>query len=343
MAMMMTGRVLLVCALSVLWCGAGGIVADDAVLAELEKENKSDSLKADLPIDEADTQESQDLGRQLSDKENGLMVAQEGMIATQQNGLALKSSKNPLELEEDKDEDEEKEDGKEEGKAEKDTRSTEQTETQKSLTKDGETSKLTLAPGTPSTLIPPERERQETPSETPPGPPTNGKPTKETGPPASTCSQNATETTSTTSPSHSKTAPEAAETPSGNGAPNQNRQDTDIPDLMKDATTGRPAETAVLFVSKSGSGGAHNKEDKVDDGTQRPNGKEPQEGLEDGNTNDAPTASEAEPQTPETDTIQKNATSKSGDSDGSTAVSHTASPLLLLLLVACAAAAVVAA
>ncbi|KAF8300028.1 Mucin-associated surface protein (MASP), subgroup S100 [Trypanosoma cruzi] len=42
-------------------------------------------------------------------------------------------------------------------------------------------------------------------------------------------------------------------------------------------------------------------------------------------------------------TATKNTTAMSGDSDNSTAVSHTTSPLLLLLVVACAAAAVVAA
>ncbi|EAN97279.1 Mucin-associated surface protein (MASP) [Trypanosoma cruzi] len=325
--MMMTGRVLLVCALCVLWCGAGGIVADDAVPAELEKENKSESLKDDPSVDKTDTHEPQ-----------------EGMIATQQNGLALKSTTNPLELEEDMDEDEEKEDGKGKGKAEKDTRSTEQTETQKSLTKDGETSKLTSAPGTPSTPIPPEREGQETPSETPPGPPTNGKPAEETGPPALTGSQNAAETTSTTSPSHSKTAPEAAETPSGNGEPNQHREDAETPDSMKDGPTSLPAETAVSSVSKSGIGGTQKREDKVDDSDQRPNTKEPQDGIEDGNTNVAPTFSETAQKTPETITVAKtNDTTTTGDSDGSTAVSHTTSPLLLLLVVAAAAAAAVVA
>ncbi|KAF5215841.1 Mucin-associated surface protein (MASP) subgroup S082 [Trypanosoma cruzi] len=343
MAMMMTGRVLLlVCALCVLWCGAGGIVADDAVRAELEKENKSDSLRADPPIDEADAQEPQDLGRQLSDKENGLMVAQEGMIATQQDGLALKSSTNPLELEEDKDEDEEKEDGKGKGKAEKDTRSTEQTETQKSLMKDGETSKLTSAPGTPSTLIPPERGGQKTPSETPPGPPTNGKPAEETGPPASTGSQNATETTSTTSLPNAETAPEVQEKPLGNGEPSQNRQDTDQPDSMNNATTSRPAETPAPLVSTSGSDGTQKKEEKVDNSDQRPNRKETQDGLEDRNANDAPTFTEAAPPTAETvNNYQTNDTATKGNSDGSTVVSHTTSPLLLLLVVVCAAAAAV--
>ncbi|RNC41046.1 mucin-associated surface protein (MASP) [Trypanosoma cruzi] len=112
---------------------------------------------------------------------------------------------------------------------------------------------------------------------------------------------------------------------------------------MKDAPTRHPAEKKSTSISAGGSGGAQKNEDKVDNGDQRPNSKEPKDGLEDGNTDDAPTASEAAPETPETDTIQKNVTSKPGDSDSSTAVSHTTSPLLPLLplLVTCAAAAAV--
>ncbi|KAF8307559.1 Mucin-associated surface protein (MASP), subgroup S082 [Trypanosoma cruzi] len=160
---------------------------------------------------------------------------------------------------------------------------------------------------------------------------------EETNPTASTGSQNTTEKTSTTSPSHSKTAPEASEKTSGNGTPNQQREETDQPDSMNNAATSHPAETPAAS-STSGSDGAQNKDDKFDNGAQRPHRKEPQDGLEDRNTDDAPTASETEPKS-ETDITQKNATSKSGDS-GSTAISHTTSPpLLLLVVVACAAAA----
>ncbi|PWU87251.1 Mucin-associated surface protein (MASP) [Trypanosoma cruzi] len=48
-------------------------------------------------------------------------------------------------------------------------------------------------------------------------------------------------------------------------------------------------------------------------------------------------------ETPVTATAMKNTTATTGDSDGSTAVSHTTSPLLLLVFVACAAAAAVVA
>ncbi|KAF5216992.1 Mucin-associated surface protein (MASP), subgroup S099 [Trypanosoma cruzi] len=53
---------------------------------------------------------------------------------------------------------------------------------------------------------------------------------------------------------------------------------------------------------------------------------------------------EANPkETPVTATAMKNTTATTGDSDGSTAISHTTSPLLLLLVFACAAAAAVVA
>ncbi|EAN89368.1 Mucin-associated surface protein (MASP) [Trypanosoma cruzi] len=48
-------------------------------------------------------------------------------------------------------------------------------------------------------------------------------------------------------------------------------------------------------------------------------------------------------ETPVTATAMKNTTATTGDSDGSTAISHTTSPLLLLLVAACAAAAAVVA
>ncbi|ESS60980.1 mucin-associated surface protein (MASP) [Trypanosoma cruzi Dm28c] len=48
-------------------------------------------------------------------------------------------------------------------------------------------------------------------------------------------------------------------------------------------------------------------------------------------------------ETPVTATAMKNTTATTGDSDGSTAISHTTSPLLLLVFVACAAAAAVVA
>ncbi|EAN86614.1 mucin-associated surface protein (MASP), putative [Trypanosoma cruzi] len=385
MAMMMAGRVLLVCALCVLWCGAGcGVFADQD--EELSTESPGGRSSGGDPLE---TQELEKPVLHGADSEIQSPVVEQPQLNHPQDlrGAATESLGEGVEEVENEVEDDDDEKGRGKGKDGKDTRTTEKAEKQKSLTKDRGTLQLTSQPergitpappreslqvegeegppasggdsrprkpaATPSapelllTLTSIEGQGQGTPSETPPGPTTtttNGKPAGEASPTASTGSQTATETTSTTSPSNAKVALGAAEKPLGNRVPNQQKEETETPDSMKDAPTSHPAETKATSISTTGSGGAQKNEDKVDNGDQRPNSKEPQDGLEDGNTDDAPTASEVEPQTPETDTTQKNATSKSGDSDGSTAVSQTTSPLLLLLLVvACAAAAAVVA
>ncbi|KAF8304101.1 Mucin-associated surface protein (MASP), subgroup S074, partial [Trypanosoma cruzi] len=133
---------------------------------------------------------------------------------------------------------------------------------------------------------------------------------------------------------------EAPEQPSGDTTQGQHSHDTDTEDPTKNATTGSPAEPTTSSTSTSGSGDhVHNKADKDD----AQSSEEQHDSLETGNTNVVPTLSEAAPQTAETITAaQTNGTATPDDSDGSTAVSHTTSPLLLLLLVACAAAAGVA-
>ncbi|EAN89891.1 mucin-associated surface protein (MASP), putative, partial [Trypanosoma cruzi] len=131
---------------------------------------------------------------------------------------------------------------------------------------------------------------------------------------------------------------EAPEQPSGDTTQGQHSHDTDTEDPTKNATTGSPAEPTTSSTSTSGSGDhVHNKADKDD----AQSSEEQHDSLETGNTNVVPTLSEAAPQTAETITAaQTNDTATPDDSDGSTAVSHTTSPLLLLLLVvACAAAA----
>ncbi|KAF8292154.1 Mucin-associated surface protein (MASP), subgroup S080 [Trypanosoma cruzi] len=387
MALMMTGRVLLLCALCVLWCGAGcGVFADQD--EELSTESPGGRSSGGDPLE---TKELENPVPHGADSEIQSPVVEQPQLNHPQDlrGAATESlGEGEGEGEGEEDDDDEKEDEKERGKGKdgKDTRTTEKTEKQKSLTKDRGTLQLPSQPergitpappgealqveeeggppasggdsrprqpaATPSapelllTLTSIEGQGQGTPSEIPPGPTTtttNGKPAGEASPTASTGSQTATETTSTTSPSNAKVALGAAEKHLGNRVPNQKKEKTEAPDSMKDAPTSHPAETKATSISTTGSGGAQKNEDRVDNGDQRSNSKEPQEGHEDGNTDDAPTASEAEPQTPETDTTQTNATSKSGDSDGSTAVSHTTSPLLLLLVVACAAAAAVVA
>ncbi|EKF28346.1 mucin-associated surface protein (MASP), putative, partial [Trypanosoma cruzi marinkellei] len=122
----------------------------------------------------------------------------------------------------------------------------------------------------------------------------------------------------------------------------QQNQDTAPSTLVGVTGNGSRAETTASSTSTNDGDGAQSTGDENNDNAQRPNPKETNH-LKADNTNVAPTFTEAAPQTATTaTTTQTNDTSTKGDSDGSTAVSHTTSPLLLLV-VACAAAAVVAA
>ncbi|KAF8281898.1 Mucin-associated surface protein (MASP), subgroup S085 [Trypanosoma cruzi] len=165
------------------------------------------------------------------------------------------------------------------------------------------------------------------------------------GTPESRDSQISSEETKKHSNSETKTESQVKEKFSNGGLTEEEGQEATTPNLAKNAVTDTPTKTTAPSLSTSGTGDVQTTTDTVDNGAQRPNIKEPQEGLEDNNTKVPPRASGAAPQTALTATItQTNHTMTPGDSDSSNAVSHTTSPLLLLLLVvACAAAAAVVA
>ncbi|EAN95679.1 Mucin-associated surface protein (MASP) [Trypanosoma cruzi] len=164
------------------------------------------------------------------------------------------------------------------------------------------------------------------------------------GTPESRDSQISGKETKKHSTSEAKTEPQITEKFLNGGLTEENGQEATRPNLAKNAVTDTPTKTTAPSLSTSGTGDVQTTTDTVDNGAQRPNTKEPQDGLEDGNTNVPPRASGAAPQTALTATItQKNHTKTIGDSDGGTAVPHTTSPLLLLLLLVACAAAVVAA
>ncbi|KAF8303903.1 Mucin-associated surface protein (MASP), subgroup S074 [Trypanosoma cruzi] len=154
-------------------------------------------------------------------------------------------------------------------------------------------------------------------------------------------SQNPKKVTNEATPSGPTMESKASEPPSGDATQGQHSHDTDTEDPTKNAATGSPAEPTSSSTSASGSGDhVQNKADEDD--AQSSEGQH--DSLETGNTNVVPTLSEAAPQTTKTTTAtQTNHTTNAQNSDGSTAVSHTTSPLLLLLLVVCAAAAAVVA
>ncbi|EAN96340.1 Mucin-associated surface protein (MASP) [Trypanosoma cruzi] len=153
-------------------------------------------------------------------------------------------------------------------------------------------------------------------------------------------SQNQKKVTNEATPSGPKMESEAPEQPSGDATQGQHSHDTDTEDSTKNAAAGSPAEPTSSSTSTSGSGD-HFQNKADEDDAQSSEGQH--DSLETGNTNVVPTLSETAPQTAKTITARINGTATPGDSDGSTAVSHTTSPLLLLLVVACAAAAVVVA
>ncbi|KAF5220148.1 Mucin-associated surface protein (MASP) subgroup S074 [Trypanosoma cruzi] len=149
--------------------------------------------------------------------------------------------------------------------------------------------------------------------------------------------QKVTKAKNENTPSEFETDSEAPEPPSGDATQEQHSHDTDTEDSTKNAATGSPAEPTSSSTSASGSGDhVQNKADEDD--AQSSEGQH--DSLETGNTNVVLTLSEAAPQTATANTTD---TANTQNSDGSTAVSHTTSPLLLLLLVVCAAAAAVVA
>ncbi|KAF8286759.1 Mucin-associated surface protein (MASP), subgroup S087 [Trypanosoma cruzi] len=149
--------------------------------------------------------------------------------------------------------------------------------------------------------------------------------------------------TNESSPSQKKTEPEALKELSEDSETEQQDQDKDASNMVEAAVIGRHAETNSSSISTNDSDDAQSTGDENNDKAERPSPKETSNHTAD-NTKVAPTSTEAAPQTAKTATItQTNDTATKGDSDGSTAVSHTTSPLLLLLVVACAAAAAVVA
>ncbi|KAF5214614.1 Mucin-associated surface protein (MASP) subgroup S074 [Trypanosoma cruzi] len=193
-----------------------------------------------------------------------------------------------------------------------------------------------------NTLQPETQEGQNNGGGTPPPPvPAPLPPTTPSGGPAPSSTAETENLQNENTPSEFETDSEAPEQPSGDATQGQHSHDTDTEDPTKNAATGSPAEpTTFSSTSTSGSGDhVQNKADKDD--AQSSEGQH--DSLETGNTNVVPTLSETAPQTAKTTTAaQTKDTATPGDSDSSTAVSHTTFPLLLLLVVAAAAALVAA-
>ncbi|RNF06495.1 mucin-associated surface protein (MASP), partial [Trypanosoma cruzi] len=193
--------------------------------------------------------------------------------------------------------------------------------------------KTLLLPQTPTVLLP--VPSAELSPEVPPVTPVQANPDGEGSLPRASEASKKEMQSKASSPN--KTGSESPDRPSKDVMQEQKDKVTTQLNTTKKASAGGLAETTATSISANGNGDVHNREDEDD-----AQGSEGQhDSLETRNTNVAPTVSEAALQTAETVTTRKRETNETGDRDGSTAVSHTTSPLLLLLVVACAAAAVV--
>ncbi|PBJ77222.1 mucin-associated surface protein [Trypanosoma cruzi cruzi] len=167
-------------------------------------------------------------------------------------------------------------------------------------------------------------------------------PEKGKGLPTPNPSQVSTEQMKENEPSQKEMAPKALQQLSGEGTAEQQEPERDKSTLAEITDSGSHAETTAPSISTNGSDDVQITVDENNDDDPRPNHKETGDHKA-ANTKVASTPSETSTQKTETVTVTRINDTTPGNSDGSTAVSHTTSPLLLLVVACAAAAAVVAA
>ncbi|KAF5216164.1 Mucin-associated surface protein (MASP) subgroup S040 [Trypanosoma cruzi] len=334
MAMMMTGRVLLVCVLCVLWCGAGGVYARDIdnkalgdcmasgvlgtncsrVPGGCDKTAPKPPFRSALPITVLQ-----------ADAPEGEVPASQGgnlnSIESSGTGAPGKASENPDGIP---------------GKVESSGGGSSGGAGGKEARQEAEGTDNTPS-NPPVTTVTPQAEETKAKEvlSSALSPPAGGVP------PASDDTHTSPGTNEENSASKNETKSNSLERPSEDGEAGQQDKEADTQGTQETEGT---QETAASPISTSGSGGAQSEADADDDDPQRPNPEGPQnDGTEAGDTHGPSAASDAAPQAAKAIAAQTNGTVTPGDSDGSTAVSHSTSPLLLLLFVACAAAAAVVA
>ncbi|EAN97277.1 Mucin-associated surface protein (MASP) [Trypanosoma cruzi] len=358
---MMTGRVLLVCALCVLWCGAGGGRGEGEATVVGPPGGRSNDGKGGpgpAPPSPPGTGTSGPLS--IVPESEG---SQERIAGTSSEGSGEKNYKNEDGVEGDVDED-----GENSIHHERPSEQPTQQEVSDEETPEGKGLKKRLEEK--DVHQPGEEEMkgtQQSQSQQPPpqqsqvqikAPAERGGPTAPTGParppppaePSSMDGSRTTEPTDSRNPSQeshdksllqTKTESSAPDPPLKDDFPEQHGQETTTPVSMLNASAGSQARITAPSTSTGGSGEAQIKVDEDD--AQRPNPNESHENSDAGKTKVPTTFSEATTQATETvAATQTNHTKNIGDSDGGTAISHTTSPLFLLLVVACAAAVVAA-
>ncbi|KAF8296735.1 Mucin-associated surface protein (MASP), subgroup S080 [Trypanosoma cruzi] len=399
MAMMMTGRVLLVCALCVLWCGAGGGGCDDTPQALLSGSGGGTVVGTGVgQSGGADNAVGGVVGPSGSSSGSGVksMVSAsfsagtlspsnpvdgdvlqggKGTTATlsmdsSEESVNSQSAEPPAPAQPNLDRQEastsnaenhssiklhtagnEVVNGGATGKENKQraavtggpSSDTQSTTLQPAPQEQPKTELIIVPAGKQRTTDPHSREKEERDSKKAPPPPPSPA-NSAGGTPAAKDLQILTEEMHQKPPSETQKELLGQETPSKDDAEDQNTEGTATSDSVKDEAASSLVETTASPISTSGGADTKSVASKDADNAQQPNHKETHKDPEPQNTNPAFTATEALPQTaiPLT-TAPTNDKTTPGDSDGSTAVSHTTSPLLLLVVACAAAAAVVAA
>ncbi|KAF8277314.1 Mucin-associated surface protein (MASP), subgroup S063 [Trypanosoma cruzi] len=363
MAMMMAGRVLLVCALCVLWCGTAGAAADGSEMTDL-----SGKGGGSLP-------ESKEIGKsperpQVKKDETGDVKGKKPPASSED------------EEEDDADGDEEdydvvvddlEEEEREEGTvdpAEKEIPSGPTKEEASSPPQSKHEKRPT--PAAPAEGIPTAQSPATAVQPTTQGLPPKAAPSPEDSPvPAASAATVTPAVASSEQGNIAAPARKKDEKQSEDIDPAQENEQPDPQDVVlvqhsqgvhesKESNNNprNPASASATANQRDATFNGHGEPAQATSSTKRVfESNDANSGTEEGITSDDPTADGAgtndtknsqnmhgnPKETPVEATAMKGATATTGDSDGSTAASHTNSPLLLLLLVACAAAAAVVA
>ncbi|PBJ78853.1 mucin-associated surface protein [Trypanosoma cruzi cruzi] len=335
MAMMMTGRVLLVCALCVLWCGVcGGGRAETP--PDSRPDEKPQNKEAVRVTGQGNQNGQQEVPQAPAQKASELPELPSSRSPAQPPGGG--ASVTPSTTMDSKDQkQEEKKEGqkKEEERQKEDAKDGEEEEEEEEEEQEGRDSNPDSLEEEVEVTIIPEQETEEKLKNA-----SNQAPTETHGGPT-----NKEEIQTTTMQVNGQSSPEALE-------------DVKQPEEVQSEkdSNNNPQTNSVASIAAN-----QQNEPPADHGESTPpsptaNG-DSDKSTEDGISNSGPAADAAgtreekqnenkdvnPKETPVTATATKTTTATTGDSDGSTAVSHTTSPLLLLVVVACAAAAAVVA
>ncbi|KAF5224656.1 Mucin-associated surface protein (MASP) subgroup S071 [Trypanosoma cruzi] len=341
-AMMMTGRVLLVCALCVLWCDvAAASAADgkgDTITKEDEKTRTTEvsppGRKKESPV----TSGQESAGNVRTPQSYGVDIPLPNNLNLdqKQEGEIMTENEDDDEDEEENEEDAEMSENEEEGDEDTETREKQPPPGPPPPPPSGQTSTPTINGNSAGTSN--EARTKELPSSDKDS--TQGQVLKSSAPAATPQVKNEDPGSADV-----VSVQQVQKAQSGLESGSESRKEDGVltTNKQQDGTSDSHAESTPTSRSSAKSVAASNGPDKATEeeisnkNTARVD-EVPEAAQEDGNKDDNTK------ETPIKTTAIANGTAPTGDSDGSTAVSHTTSPLLLLLfVVACAAAAAVVA